>query len=111
MRRMAENEEVSKKKRVVVTGAGSGPTYYANHINVGVSPFDMRIRFYQIEDADEETLNLREAVTIYLSPGQARALRRLLINKAAEHDAAWTTEILAPGTAMKTDKDDSDGEA
>jgi len=73
----------------VRVGDENVPTFYANHMNVIVTPWDMRIRFSQIESASKDGLMLRDVASVFLSPGQAQSLRKLLNENAASHDALW----------------------
>ncbi len=77
------------------SGADDAPTFYANHVNVIVTPFDMRLRFSQIRDVNNERVLHHDVANIYLSPAQARALRRVLLEKIEAHEAIWA-QVLSP---------------
>jgi hypothetical protein len=76
-----------------IRGRESAPKFYSNYVNLTVSPWDLRLQFCQMDDVtrgeDGATVTYTNVVTVYLSPGQARALRKLLTDKAGKHEEVW----------------------
>ena len=107
---MADEEPIdeetlpAKKRRERFVGGESAPTMYANHVNVTVSPFDMRLQFSQMQEVTEDEIVFRVVGTLFLSPGQARALRKLLVNKSGTHDALF--QSIEPKTVVVVKEDD-----
>lgn len=85
-------EEKKTKRSEIHEPSRDYVSVYANHINVAITPWDMRLRFSQIEDATEETITFKDVATIFLSPGQAKALRKVLNDKAAQHESVWAQQ-------------------
>lgn len=69
-------------------GLDTAATLYANSVNIGASPWDLRFRFGQIEEADDTHLVIRQLATVYMSPQHAKAFAALLNQKIAEFETA-----------------------
>jgi uncharacterized protein DUF3467 len=92
---------VAEKRQEVRTGTADAPTFYANNVNVQVTTWDLRLRFSQIESVDEKSVVYRDMATVYLSPGQARALRKVLNDNFDTYETIWASQdavIAALGT-------------
>jgi hypothetical protein len=92
-----------KKLRQEYIGGSDTPTYYANQVNALATQYDLRLRFSQVEDVSGERILYKEVVTVYLSPAEARALRRLLSLKAADYDKLWSQGFTDNSEPTETD--------
>jgi hypothetical protein len=59
---------------------------YANSVSVGMSIWDMRIRFAFAVVANDEVLKLRDVASIILSPQHAKALADLLNTRLNKYE-------------------------
>jgi hypothetical protein len=44
------------------------PTYYANHVNVDLSTYDVRLRFGQIQGGRPGEVDVKETAYVFMSP-------------------------------------------
>lgn len=85
-----QNAPDQQKLSETTIGQETAEVFYSNHVNVSVSPWDMRLMFSQVVKVDPGTgVTYKTVATIYLAPGQARALRKLLVKKAEIHESIW----------------------
>ncbi|HEY3770785.1 MAG TPA: DUF3467 domain-containing protein [Candidatus Angelobacter sp.] len=63
--------------------------FYANNVEITVSPWDMRLRFGQILEADEEKLVLEEYSTVFMSPQHAKAFAQILQAHIDKYEASF----------------------
>jgi hypothetical protein len=88
---VADNAEKQGFKEEYIGGDPS-PTYYSNNVRVTVTPWDLRFRFTQIDEIKDGTITYREVATVYLSPGQARAVFKILKDKMDTYEHIWNQQ-------------------
>jgi hypothetical protein len=70
------------------------PGVYANHVSLEISTWDVRLRFGQVQSADDHEIAVKETALMYMSHSHARAFARALesILNRAEAAQADTPE-------------------
>lgn len=95
-----DDNDIHEGKIASITASvpDTSPVFYSNHIQVTASPWDMRLQFCQIDDVrppvgDEDIrLTYKNVATVYLAPGQARALHRVLTVQLSQYEALWAKQ-------------------
>jgi hypothetical protein len=62
-----------------VVHSGEAPRYYANNTEIGMTSFDISIKFAQIVGADEGELIVNDQAIVSMSLHHAKALARILV--------------------------------
>jgi hypothetical protein len=62
-----------------VVHSGEAPRYYANNTEIGMTSFDISIKFAQIVAADDQNLTVNDQAIISMSLHHAKALARILV--------------------------------
>ena len=107
---MADNEKEKNQPEEVHLATEDAPTFYANNVNVGTSPWDMRLQFEQLQDVTDSKIVYKKVVTVFLAPGQARALVRVLSENMAKYEAVWA-RFVVPDAPAQDEKASIDGKA
>lgn len=84
---MAENK--LSERRIEYLNIDNLPTIYSNNVEVGVSPWDFRMRFGQIEEADESHMIVKNVATVYMAVDHVRALVDVLQKNLAIWDELY----------------------
>jgi hypothetical protein len=64
-------------------------TEYANNVTVTISPWDFRLTFGTVAEANPEKLAIKNLLEVYISPQHMKAFLGVLQNKVAEYEAAF----------------------
>jgi hypothetical protein len=102
-----EQMKTLAKRRETLVGAESAPRIYSNNVSISVSPWDIRLRFGQIEEATPEKLVVRELVTIFLSPQHAKLFSDLLAQKMAQYDEIAQSALAAAAQIQKASDEEA----
>ena len=69
---------------------------YANNTSFRMSVWDIVLDFGMIESADEQSIVIRNAVRVIMSPQHARVLAKLLADNLAEYERNFGSIPIAP---------------
>jgi len=91
---MAE-EQQEKPQPIKVIRSGDEPRYYANNTEIGMSSYDISLRFAVIDHADAEGLHVLNRAIVTMSLHHAKAVADILSTYVAQferdHGALSTT--------------------
>ena len=79
---LGELEAATRK----VVHAGEAPRYYVNNSEIGMTSYDLHLRFAIIESADAQTINVKDQAIISMSLHHAKALLGLLYAYVAQFE-------------------------
>jgi hypothetical protein len=79
---LGELEAATRK----VVHSGEAPRYYTNNSEIGMTSYDLHLRFGLIESADSNTINVKDQAIISMSPHHAKALLGLLAAYVAQFE-------------------------
>ena len=65
---------------------GEPITLYANHTEVGLTTWDVRFIFGESLGVENNTIKVKPLAKVYLSPGHAKAILKLLSDHIAEYE-------------------------
>ena len=61
-----------------VVHSGEAPRYYTNNTEIAMTSFDLHIKFALIENADAESIHVKDQAIISMSLHHAKAVARIL---------------------------------
>jgi len=82
-----EKKQEDKTFKVLkVVHRGEAPRYYANNTEVGMTSYDLSLKFAVIEEGDEEALYVKDQAIISMSMHHAKAVAKLLTAYVAQFE-------------------------
>lgn len=83
-----EQESVAQPptRNIVRTRADNFATYYTNNSEVGMTTYDLSIKFALIEGADNENLYLKDQTLVTMSLNHAKALAMILSSYVTQYE-------------------------
>ena|SRR6266404_5110811 len=88
------NEQTLKERKVIHRSDGPVPKYYTNNTELAMTSFDISIRFGQIEEADADSIAVRDQAIISMSLHHAKALVKILAAYVAQFEKQHGTLFL-----------------
>jgi hypothetical protein len=93
---MADNTDdapaaAKKERRQIQKGLETAPRLYSNNVMLTGSPWDLRMIFGQIEEADADHLTIAHEIVVYMSPAHAKLFAALLTKKIADYEEKFPT--------------------
>jgi len=77
---------VEKEARRTTRITAGRTSIYSNSVDLAASPFDLRLRFGQMLEANDEEIVIQEFVEVFMSPQHARVFIKLLTTKLADYE-------------------------
>ena len=71
-------------------------SFYCNHVQIGHTPWDFRMLFYEIMENDEGQLVLKEKTRVVMSPQHTKAMVRTFVLQIEKWEEQYG-EIIVPG--------------
>ena len=82
-----EKKEETPTVRVLnVIHSGEAPRYYTNNTEVGMTSYDISLKFAVIDHADNETMYVQDQAIISMSLHHAKAVAKLLTAYVAQFE-------------------------
>jgi hypothetical protein len=84
---MADHETRTIREINYINEGEELPTTYANNVDLRVSNWDVQLRFGQIQGVDENTLHVRNVMSVYMSRDHVRVFIESLKQNLDKWDA------------------------
>jgi hypothetical protein len=82
-------KENSVERAIEHIGAEVMPTFYANSVEIIVSPFDFGMIFGLVENATAEELRIRQLARILMSPTHLKLFASIINERLAEYERQY----------------------
>jgi hypothetical protein len=84
--KLVQRMKDSKARNVTLNHSASVPDFYANHVHVVASLFDINLNFGLVRKADDEEVVVDDIATVRMSPQHAKSLAGLLRRKVKDYE-------------------------
>lgn len=81
-----KEETLEATRMVKVVHSGEAPRYYTNNTEIGMTSYDISLKFATIDKADNETLHVRDQAIVTMSLHHAKAVARILTAYVAQFE-------------------------
>jgi len=82
-----KEETLEAIRMVKVAHSGEAPRYYANNTEIGMTSYDISLKFATIDKADDDTLHVQDQAIVTMSLHHAKAVARILTAYVAQFEA------------------------
>lgn len=84
-----QQDQTAAQRPEIREGEDEAFRVYANNVGLQMSPFDFKLVFGEVKNADEHEFRVRDKVVVYVSPQHVKSLIALLIRNIKRYESSY----------------------